>query len=119
MLYIYCVILFLPIFAICYLYIDFGSASTATKCIHDLENIYLGEKLGQLQSDNSERTKENVYKPRKREIELSDHIQFLITEKSGPKKSSVDERDQADESDVEITGGKALNNLFSFIISVL
>lgn len=70
-----------------------------------MENIYLGEKLGQLQLDNMERGKENVHKPRKKEIELSDHIQFLITEKSGPKKTSVDERDQADESDVELTGG--------------
>lgn len=104
------------------MYIDFGPPSTTTKCIHDLENIYLGEKLGQLQLDNIERAKENVHKPRKKEIELSDHIQFLITEKSGPKKSSVDERDQADESDVELTGGnekKKQNQKWTEVLSKL
>lgn len=47
-------------------------------------------------------------KPRKKEIELSDHIQFLITEKSMPKTSSSDETSRelaGDEGDI-ISDGK-------------
>lgn len=41
-------------------------------------------------------------KPRKKEVELSDHIQFLITEKSPPQACSVDvtAREAIDEGDV-------------------
>lgn len=69
--------------------------------------MYLGEKLSQ-QIDASERQPENLFKTRRREVELSDHIQFQITEKSEPKTNSIDEPDLVDDGDVE-TGGINLN----------
>lgn len=39
------------------------------------------------------------------DVELSDHIQFLITEVSGPKQPSVQENESLDDVDV-VTEGK-------------
>lgn len=80
------------------------------KCINNLESKYLGEKQARHGSlENLERPKCEVIsapKPRKKEVELSDHIQFLITEKSTPQASSLIEvtRDAIDDGDVVSDG---------------
>lgn len=59
-------------------------------------------------------------KPRKKEVELSDHIQFLITEKTVSKTSSSDETSRelaADEGDI-ISDGEWLQNKFQQIFSI-
>lgn len=71
--------------------------------MRQLENMYLGEKVAQ-QTDGIERLPDNIVKPRKKEVELSDHIQFQITEKSEPKANSIDEPDQVDDGDFEAGG---------------
>lgn len=76
------------------------------KCINNLESKYLGEKLARHGSlESLERPKcEAILPPksRKKEIELSDHIQFLITEKTAPQtSSSLDaSREPIDDGDV-------------------
>lgn len=85
------------------------------KCINNLESKYLGEKMARHGSlESLERPHSDAIiplKPRKKEIELSDHIQFLITEKSIPKTSSSDDTSReltADEGDI-ISDGEYYN----------
>lgn len=72
--------------------------------MNNLESKYLGEKLVRHSSlESLERPKCEVPitpKPKKKEIELSDHIQFLITEKSPPQACLIDVRDAIDDGDV-------------------
>lgn len=102
----------------------YGPFGPFVKCINNLESKYLGEKLARHGSlESLERPKcEGIMvapKPRKKEVELSDHIQFLITEKSAPQTSSSVEvsREAIDEGDV-LSEGKFLNhklNICSFV----
>lgn len=93
----------------------YGPFGPFVKCINNLESKYLGEKLARHGSlDSLERPKcESIIapKPRKKEVELSDHIQFLITEKSAPQTSSSFEvsREPVDEGDV-FTDGEFYTN---------
>lgn len=63
--------------------------------MNSLESKYLGEKLarhGSLESLDRPKIESIITpKPRKKEVELSDHIQFLITEKSAPQAANADE----------------------------
>lgn len=90
----------------------YGPFGPFVKCINNLESKYLGEKMARHGSlENLERPHSDAIiplKPRKKETELSDHIQFLITEKTMPKTSSSDETSRelaADEGDI-ISDGK-------------
>lgn len=85
----------------------YGPFGPFVKCINNLETKYLGEKLARHNSlESLERPKcETIIpalKPRRKEVELSDHIQFLITEKSMPQASSSDDasRDPTDDGDI-------------------
>lgn len=79
---------------------------TSGKCIHDLENLYLGERIPQQPPAHEPLERTTSLKPRRKEAEVADHIQFLITQKSGPKTCSTTDQNQIDESDVEITSGE-------------
>lgn len=77
-----------------------------------METKYLGDKLSRHDSlESLEKVKSEVIspsppiRPRRKEVELSDHIQFLITEKSAPQKHSEDAvRDQLDDGDFTAEG---------------
>lgn len=84
--------------------LSFPDNESKGKCFSETENLYLGERLSHQQTiDIVERPSSS--KPRRKEVEVADHIQFLITQKSEPKTSSTDDQNQVDESDVEVTGG--------------
>lgn len=89
----------------------YGPFGPFVKCINNLESKYLGEKLARHGSlESLERPKCEAIipsKPRKKEVELSDHIQFLITEKSAPQTSSCIDasREPIDDGDV-LSDGK-------------
>lgn len=72
--------------------------------MNNLESKYLGENIARHSSlESLERPKCEAPvtpKPRKKDIELSDHIQFLITEKSPPQACLVDVRETIDDGDV-------------------
>lgn len=89
----------------------YGPFGPFVKCINNLESKYLGEKLvrhGSLESLERPKCEAIIpSKPRKKEVELSDHIQFLITEKSAPQTSSCIDasREPIDDGDV-LSDGK-------------
>lgn len=82
--------------------------------MNNLESKYLGEKLARHSSlESLERPKCEAPvtpKPRKKEIELSDHIQFLITEKSPPQACLIDVRETIEDGDVLSEGEFSLPN---------
>lgn len=96
----------------------YGPFGPFVKCINNLESKYLGDKHARRSSlEHSDRVKKDssqalsslppplAPKPRKKEVELSDHIQFLITEKSPPQTCSVDvTRESVDESELTTEG---------------
>lgn len=97
----------------------YGPFGPFVKCINNLESKYLGEKLARHGSlESLERPKcelINASKPRKKEVELSDHIQFLITEKSAPQASSLIEVSREAIDEEYVSDGK----LKSFYLSII
>lgn len=85
--------------------------------MNNLESKYLGEKLARhrsLESLECPKCEAPVApKPRKKEIELSDHIEFLITEKSPPQARLIDVRETVDDGDV-VSEGKFAAAIFFF-----
>lgn len=94
----------------------YGPFGPSVKCMNNLESKYLGEKLARhrsLESLECSKCEAPVTpKPRKKEIELSDHIQFLITEKSPPQACIIDVRETVDDGDVLSEGKFAVANFF-------
>lgn len=102
----------------------YGPFGPFVKCMNNLESKYLGEKLARHSSlESLERPKcETPVTPkfRKKEIELSDHIQFLITEKSPPQACLIDVREIIDDGDVPSEGKFSVpNSINNFLLQNL
>lgn len=101
-----------------------GPLEAFANCANNLETKCLSDKLSRhgsleslesLEKSKNEKKVITSVKPRRKEIEVADHIQFLITEKSASHKNSRDIiGDLLDEADM-INKSKQFFFLFNLI----